>query len=179
MIRLVPPLMASCVMRHMRFKSDGRRTSGTGTLPKRFISQPYAGILKWDSSSHPRTNCGMAQYSMKGSNRLTWLAMKKDVRWASKPPERRAWTCAPAETALQPIMLARIQKDAEKDQQWHNKKEMQTAEDPQDRAAYHQPGPFHIQMFTAAGRMSSARHSSVSTSPSIMISTGAVPLNST
>ena len=100
MIRLVPPLMASCVMRHMRFKSDGRRTSGTGTLPKRFISQPYAGILKWDSSSHPRTNCGMAQYSMKGSNRLTWLAMKKDVRWASKPPERRAWTCAPERNAM-------------------------------------------------------------------------------
>src|SRR6266699_2677537 len=86
---------------------------------------------------------------------------------------------APAETALQPIMLARIQKDAEKDQQRHNKKEMQTAEDPQDRAAYHQPGPFHIQMSTAAGRMSSARHSSLSTSPSIMISTGAAPLNST
>ena len=53
MIRLVPPSMASCVNRHMRFRSDERRTSGTGTLPKRFISQPYAGILKWDSAPSP------------------------------------------------------------------------------------------------------------------------------
>src|SRR5207245_761319 len=77
---LVPPSAASCVSRHMRFKSDDRRTFGTGTLPKRFISQPYAGILKCDSSSHPRTNCGMAQYRMNGSKRFTWLDMKKHVR---------------------------------------------------------------------------------------------------
>ena len=40
-IRLVPPSIASVVIRHIRFKSDGRRTSGTGTLPNRFISQPW------------------------------------------------------------------------------------------------------------------------------------------
>src|SRR5881296_2915334 len=71
MTKLVPKSIASCVRRHMRFKSDGRRTSGTGTFPKRFINQPYAGILKCDSSSHPRTNCGMAQYNMNGSKRFT------------------------------------------------------------------------------------------------------------
>src|SRR5437660_10535224 len=79
----------------MRFKSDDRRTFGTGTLPKRFISQPYAGILKCDSSSHPRTNCGMAQYSMNGSKRLTWLDMKKQVRCGSKPADRTTSTRAP------------------------------------------------------------------------------------
>src|SRR6267378_2768037 len=100
MMRLVPPLMASCVRRHMRFKSDGRRTSGTGTLPKRFISQPYAGILKCDSSSHPRTNCGIAQYSMNGSKRFTWLDIKKQVRCGSKPEDRRASTCAPDKKAM-------------------------------------------------------------------------------
>jgi len=40
MTRLVPESMASCVNRHMRFKSDGRRTSGTGTFPNLFISEP-------------------------------------------------------------------------------------------------------------------------------------------
>src|SRR5206468_11492067 len=84
----------------MRFKSDGRRTSGTGTLPKRFISQPYAGILKCDSNSHPRTNCGMAQYSMNGSKRLTWLDMKKQVRCGSKPAERTTSTRAPDKKAM-------------------------------------------------------------------------------
>ena len=38
--RLVPESIASRVKRHMRFKSEGRRTSGTGTFPKRFMSQP-------------------------------------------------------------------------------------------------------------------------------------------
>src|SRR5713226_10561821 len=84
----------------MRFKSDGRRTSGTGTFPKRFISHPYAGILKCDSSSHPRTNCGMAQYSMKGSKRLTWLTKKKHVRLASKPAERITLIRAPDKKAM-------------------------------------------------------------------------------
>src|SRR5206468_641717 len=84
----------------MRFKSDDRRTFGTGTLPNRFISQPYAGILKCDSSSHPRTNCGIAQYSMKGSKRFTWLDMKKHVRLASKPEDRTTCTRAPDKKAI-------------------------------------------------------------------------------
>jgi len=49
-----------------------------------------------------------------------------------------------AEGALQPIMFASIQEDAEQDEQWHNEKEMQDADDPKNRAAEHQPGPFHI-----------------------------------
>src|ERR1700674_3434514 len=51
---------------------------------------------------------------------------------------------AAAETALQPIMLARIEEDAEKDERWHNEKEMQAADDPKNRAAEHQPCPFHM-----------------------------------
>src|SRR6267378_3503645 len=49
-----------------------------------------------------------------------------------------------AEGALQPVMFASIQEDAEQDEQWHNKEEMQAADDPKNRAAEHQPGPFHI-----------------------------------
>src|SRR5439155_1062095 len=100
MTRLVPESIASCVKRHMRFKSDCRRTSGTGTFPKRFINQPYAGILKCDSSSQPRTNCGMAQYRIKGSNRLTWFEKKNEVRLGSKPAERRTSTVAPERKAM-------------------------------------------------------------------------------
>ena len=51
---------------------------------------------------------------------------------------------AAAETALQPIMLARIEEDAEKDERWHDEKKMQAADDPQNRAAKHQPCPFHM-----------------------------------
>src|SRR5205823_4093012 len=92
----------------MRFKSDDRRTFGTGTLPKRFISQPYAGILKCDSSSHPRTNCGMAQYRMNGSKRFTWLDMKKHVRCGSKPVDRTTSTRAPDKKAMRPREERRV-----------------------------------------------------------------------
>ena len=51
---------------------------------------------------------------------------------------------AAAETALQPIMLARIQEDSEKDERWHNEEEMQAADGPKNRAAEHEPCPFHI-----------------------------------
>src|SRR5579864_4551713 len=100
MTKLVPPSIASCVKRHMRFKSEGRRTSGTGTFPKRFISEPYAGILKCDSSSHPRTNCGMAQYNINGSKILTWFEKKNEVRMGSKPGEQRTSTFAPERKAI-------------------------------------------------------------------------------
>jgi len=40
-------------------------------VAERFISQPYAGILKWDSSSIRGQTAGIAQYSMKGFERLT------------------------------------------------------------------------------------------------------------
>src|SRR5438046_9636458 len=84
----------------MRFKSDDRRTFGTGTFPKRFISHPYAGILKCDSSCHPRTNCGMAQYRMNGSKRFTWLDVKKHVRCESKPVDRTTSTRARDKKAM-------------------------------------------------------------------------------
>src|SRR5260370_8936898 len=51
---------------------------------------------------------------------------------------------AAAEGALQPIMFTSIQKDAEKDEQGHDEEEMQDAEDPKNRAAENQPGPFHL-----------------------------------
>src|SRR5260370_41914280 len=84
----------------MGLKCGGRRAYGTGRWPKRFISQPYAGILKCVSNHHQRTNCGIAQYSMKGSKRLTWLLMKKLVRLASKPAERSTSTRAPDRKAI-------------------------------------------------------------------------------
>src|SRR6266481_5173073 len=52
-------------------------------------------MLKCDSSSHPRTNCGIAQYSAKGSKRFTWLEMKKLVFCGSKAGERTTRTSAP------------------------------------------------------------------------------------
>src|ERR1700758_5598798 len=48
--RLTPRFIAARVKRHMRLRPDGRLAPGTGTLPKRFISQPYTGIRKCDSS---------------------------------------------------------------------------------------------------------------------------------
>src|SRR6266404_9350225 len=52
-------------------------------------------MLKCDSSSHPRTNCGIAQYSAKGSKRFTWLQMKKLVFCGSNPGERTTLIYAP------------------------------------------------------------------------------------
>src|SRR5260370_20991983 len=46
---------------------------------------------------------------------------------------------APAETALQPIMFARIQENAEKKEQRNNEKEIETAYDLKNRAAGHEP----------------------------------------
>src|SRR5438445_6126613 len=40
-IRLTPRPRAARDKRHIRFRSEGRLTSGNGTLPKRFINQPY------------------------------------------------------------------------------------------------------------------------------------------
>src|SRR5450755_4539277 len=58
------------------------------------------GILKCDSSSQPRTNCGMAQYKMNGSNRFTWLTMKMHVRCGSNPGDIFAFTLAPEKKAI-------------------------------------------------------------------------------
>src|SRR5208282_5639973 len=86
---------------------------------------------------------------------------------------------APAKGALQPIMFPGIQENPEKTQHWHHGKEMQPAENPQNRAAKNQPGSLHIYTSTAAGRISIARHSTFTTSPSIITSTGAAFLKST
>src|SRR6267154_1786449 len=86
---------------------------------------------------------------------------------------------APAKGALQPIMFAGIQENAEKDEHRHNGEEMQAAEDPQNRTTNYQPGALHIYTSTAAGTTSIARHSTVTTSPSTITSTGAASLNST
>ncbi len=51
---------------------------------------------------------------------------------------------AAAETALQPVMFAGIQENAEKNEQRNNEKEMQAADDPKNRAAEHQPCTLHI-----------------------------------
>src|SRR6266480_4587055 len=118
MTKLVPVLMASSVSRHIRFKSEGRRMFGTGTFPKRFMSGPYAGILKCDSSS-------------------------------------------------------------QQNKHGHRQKEVQTAGNPKKDAAQNEPGRFHRNTSSAEGIISSDRHSSLATSPSIMMSTGSATLNST
>ncbi len=84
-----------------------------------------------------------------------------------------------AEGALQPIMFAGIEKNPQKHQRRRSDEKMQTAEDPENRAADRKPGLLHMKTSTAAGRTSSDRHSTVTTSPSIMTSTGAAALNST
>src|SRR5260370_19346855 len=58
------------------------------------------GILKCDSSSQPRTNCGIAQYNAKGSKRLTWLEMKKLVFCGSNPGERTTLIFAPEKNMM-------------------------------------------------------------------------------
>src|SRR5713101_1084539 len=75
---------------------------------------------------------------------------------------------ASAETALQPIVFAGIQKNPQQYEHWHHQEEMQAAENPQNRAADRKPGLLHRKTSTAAGTTSSERHSSVATSPSIM-----------
>src|SRR5436309_61507 len=86
---------------------------------------------------------------------------------------------AAAERALQPIVFARIQKNSQDYQHRRNNEKMQDAEKPKYGAADRQPKFFHMKTSTAAGRMSSARHSTLTTSPSIMTSMGAASLNST
>src|SRR5579885_79882 len=58
------------------------------------------GIRKCDSSSQPRTSCGIALYKMNGSKRFTWLHMKKQVRFGSKPGDRTTRTRAPENSAM-------------------------------------------------------------------------------
>src|SRR5438045_965361 len=58
------------------------------------------GISKCDSSSHPRTNCGIAQYSAKGSKIFTWFEMKKQVLCGSNPGARITFTFAPAKKIM-------------------------------------------------------------------------------
>src|SRR6266702_4684786 len=84
-----------------------------------------------------------------------------------------------AEGALQPIVFAGIEKNSQEHQRRRHDEKMQAAEYPQNRAADRKPGLLHMKTSTAAGRTSSARHSTVTTSPSIMTSTGAASLNST
>src|SRR5216684_424390 len=85
----------------------------------------------------------------------------------------------PAKRALQPIVLAHIEKNPQKHQRGRHDEKMQPAQDPKKRAADRQPGFLHMKTSTAAGTTSSERHCSVATSPSIMTSTGAASLNST
>src|SRR6266852_1318463 len=84
-----------------------------------------------------------------------------------------------AEAALEPIVFAGIDKNPQKHQHRRNHEKMQPAEDPKNGAADRKPGLLHRKTSTAAGTTSSERHSSVATSPSIMMSTGAAALNST
>ena len=86
---------------------------------------------------------------------------------------------AAAEGALQPIVFAGIQKNSQEHERRRNDEKMQDTEKPKYGAADRQPGFLHMKTSTAAGRTSSARHSTVITSPSIMTSTGAASLNST
>src|SRR5260370_7391351 len=86
---------------------------------------------------------------------------------------------SPAESPLQPIVFARIEKNSQQHQRRRNDEKMQDAEYPKNAAADRQPGFLHMKTSTAAGTTSSERHSSVATSPSIMTSTGAPSLNST
>src|SRR6266852_1045802 len=84
-----------------------------------------------------------------------------------------------AQAALEPVMLARIEKNPQEHQQRRNKEKMQSAQNPKNGAAHRRPGFLHMKISTAAGTTSSVRHASVATSPSIMTSTGAPSLNST
>src|SRR6266849_1572499 len=85
----------------------------------------------------------------------------------------------PAKRPLQPIVFARIEKNPQEHQRRRNDEKMQSAQDPKKCAADCQPGVLHMKTSTAAGTISSERHCSVATSPSIMTSTGAASLNST
>src|SRR5208282_6081449 len=58
------------------------------------------GMRKCDSSSQPRTSCGMAQYKMNGSKRLTWFTMKKQVRCGLKSTAVCTFTLAPEKNAM-------------------------------------------------------------------------------
>ncbi len=59
--RLMPESSAAFAFRFILSRPSRVGTSGTGIFPKRPINQPYTAILKCDSSSKPRTNCGIAE----------------------------------------------------------------------------------------------------------------------
>jgi hypothetical protein len=60
-IKLIPESKAALALSRMISRPSRLGASGTGMFPKRPIIQPYTGILKCDSSSKPRRNCGMAE----------------------------------------------------------------------------------------------------------------------
>src|SRR6202158_2629407 len=73
---------------------------------------------------------------------------------------------ATAEGALQPVVLAHIQKNIEKNKNGCRDEEMQEAENREHGAAQHQEGTLHMCTSTAPGMMSSERHCRVAISPS-------------
>src|SRR5690349_5235312 len=84
---------------------------------------------------------------------------------------------AAAEIALQPIVLAHVQEDIEKDEKRRGNEKVNEAESPERHATDGQIGALHMCMSTAAGMISSERISRLAISPSIITSTGAGRLN--
>src|SRR5580704_494339 len=86
---------------------------------------------------------------------------------------------AAAEGALEPVVLAHVEKDIEKDEERRSDEEMDEAEDPENGAPQREIGAPHMCTCTAAGMISRQRIERVAISPSIMTSIGAGKLNST
>src|SRR5262249_12151671 len=86
---------------------------------------------------------------------------------------------APAQATLKPVVSARVEKNVQKDEHRYDNEKVQGTDHPEKYAAEGEPRFFHRNTSTAEGRISSERHSSVATSPSIMMSSGVETLNST
>jgi hypothetical protein len=67
----------------------------------------------------------------------TWGALDFDAGAGQKGD-------APAKRALQPIVLARIEKDSQQHEYRRRNKKMKNAENPKNRAAKHEQGVLHI-----------------------------------
>src|SRR6266446_6311231 len=86
---------------------------------------------------------------------------------------------ASAKGALQPVVLAHVQKNIEKNEKRRSDEKMQEAENPENGAAQREVGALHMCTSRAPGRMSSERIARAAISPSIMTLTGEFRLNST
>jgi len=86
---------------------------------------------------------------------------------------------AAAKGALQPVVLAHVEKNIEEDESGRSDEEVDEAENPEHSAAQREQGALHMCTSSAPGMMSRERHCRVAISPSIITSTGSGKLNST